>query len=118
MEIGTLLLQLGAVAALYAKVQSAVRQMAGKGEQREITNDPLRTQDSPALATLRDVERVEFRVVRLERELKDIGKENDVFREKMHDELREVRDRMGDQFQLLGETLRTIERSVGRLEGP
>lgn len=117
LELGQFLLMMGAVAALYLKIRSAAREMAGRGELREISPQPLEVTEAKAPATLRDVARVEKRVVRLEGEVQGMKRDNETARDKMHDEMRDLRDRMSDQFQSQGETLRTIERALGRLEG-
>jgi hypothetical protein len=117
LEIGKLLILLTALAGIYMKIQVAMRQMAGKGEAREIVNDPLRVQESSRPATLHDVERVESRVGVIEREMKDIRKDADQWRERTNDSLIDLRDRFDDQLTGIKSELREIGRAVGRLEG-
>jgi len=120
-EIGTLVLQLGAVAAVYAKLQSAMRQMAGKGEGREITNDPLNVRAAEEFVSRRECgimhRGLEGRVARLETRFAEHIHEAKATTDKLRDDLSDIRDRMTDQFAVQHDTLRAIERAVGRLEG-
>lgn len=117
-EAAKLLVPLAMLAGLYLKVNKAVRTMAGKGDAREISNDPLKVQETVRPATLEDVKAIEKRVARLEKEFKEHTLEADRFRDKIYSEITDLKDRMTDQLLIQGETLRSIERSVGRLEGP
>jgi hypothetical protein len=117
LETGKLLIMLAGIAGLYLKLNQAVRTMNGKGEAREISNNPLHVQKQSRPATLEDVKRLEARVVRLEDDVHGMKTDSAKAREKIHDELTEIRDRMDDKFTGLGDDLREIGRAVGRLEG-
>ena len=116
-EIGKLIVPLAALAGIYLKLQSAVRQMAGKGEGREITNNPLHVQELSRPATIHDVERVERRVALMEMDMKEMKRATDQFRERLRSDITEMRDRMDDKLITVSEELREIGRAVGRLEG-
>jgi hypothetical protein len=116
-EVGQLLITLGALGGIYLKMQGALRAMVGKGEGREITNDPLRTQDTPAPATLRDIERIEARLSRLEDDMGTQQQGSAHWREKLSDELTDLREKVTDTALDQSERLAAIERSLGRLEG-
>lgn len=116
-ELGKLALQLGALAALYLKMQQMMRHAAGKGESREITNNPLHVQKQSRPATLEDVKRLEKRVDNLDGDISRMKTDSLQAREKIHDELTEIRDRMDDKLGDLSDELREIGRAVGRLEG-
>ncbi len=117
MEAGKLIVMLGGIAAVYLRVNKAMREMVGKGEGREITNNPLHIQKTSRPATLEDVKRLEARVVRLEDDVHGMKADSIKAREKIHDELTDIRDRLDDKFTDLGDELREIGRAVGRLEG-
>lgn len=117
LETGKLLITIAGLAGLYLKLNQAVRAMAGKGEPREISNDPLNVQETPRPATLDDVKRVERRVDRIEGEIRDSKKESQAWREKLSDDLTDLRDRLDDKTGVIHEELREISRAVGRLEG-
>lgn len=117
LETGKALLMLAGIAGLYLKIHQAMRTMSGKGEAREISNDPLRVQETVRPATLDDVRRVERRVDRIETEIKDSKKDAQAWREKINDQLTEMRDRHDDRLTEIKDELRDITRAVGRLEG-
>lgn len=117
LEIGKLLLLLAGLAGVYVKINQAMRAMAGKGDAREISNDPLKVQETARPATIHDVERVERRVTKVEQDLTDQKAAAQKAREKIHDDLSEMRDRIDDKFGTLSEDIREITRAVGRLEG-
>ena len=121
LEIGKLILTLAAVATAYAKIQSSIRGMAGKGEIREITNDPLHIQSRSRLATMEDVESVDKEVRSLEKRFDrhldkleanqaEITASLSDLKNSLHDEMRDHQDRISDR-------LSVIDRSIGRLEG-
>lgn len=116
-EATKILVPIAVCAGMYLKIQQAVRTMAGKGEPREISNDPLKVQEQDCPATIGDVKQVEKRVVRLEAEFKDHKTHSDEFRERMHGDFIDLKDRMSDQMLEQSSFLRAIERSIGRLEG-
>ena len=117
LETGKLLILRAGLGGLYLKRNQAVRAMAGKGEAREISNDPLKVQETVRSATIDEVKRVERRVERIEQEIKDSKKESQAWREKLSDDLTELRDRLDDKTGSICEELREISRAVGRLEG-
>ena len=123
LEVGKLIVLLGGMAGIYLKLQQAMRAMAGKGEGREITNNPLKIQEEPRHATHADLARVEKRMNHLERDIHEMKQDSLKAREKIHDEITDLRDRMDDKLETQSEiardqaaTLRAIERSLGRLE--
>ncbi len=116
-EIGKLSILLGGMAGLYLKMQSAVRSMVGKGEAREITNNPLNTTHQPRTATMDDVNHVAHRVTLLERRIEDHMKETALACHDNGEKVDDLRDRMDDKFQKVTDTLQEITRAVGRLEG-
>lgn len=125
LELGKLLILLGGMAGIYLKLQQALRTMAGKGDAREITNNPLKVQEEPRHATHADLTRVEKRMNHLEREIHEMKQDSLKAREKIHDEISDLRDRIDDKLETQAEiardqaaTLRAIERSLGRLEKP
>jgi chromosome segregation ATPase len=117
LETGKLLIMLAGLAGVYLKINQAVRAMSGKGEAREISNDPLKVQETIRPATIHDVERVERRVTKIERELGDQKEAAQAAREKINDQLTEMRDRIDDRFITVSEDLKELTRAVGRLEG-
>lgn len=117
LETGKLLIMLAGIAGLYLKLNQAVRSMSGKGDAREISNDPLKVQETARPATIHDVERVERRVVKLEDDFKDHKTSSDRYREKLSQTITEKFDRMDDKVSTVNEELREIGRAVGRLEG-
>lgn len=117
LETGKIIVLLGGLAAIYYNINKAVRMMAGKGEGREITNNPLHVQKQSRPATLEDVIRLEKRVVRLEDDVHGMKSDSVKAREKIHEELTEIRDRIDDKFTDMSDELREIGRAVGRLEG-
>lgn len=116
-ETGKLIIQLGAVAALYLKIQTAVRAMAGKGEQRELTNDPLHVQEKKRPATMEDVKRVDDRVTALEKRIVGHMKDSAEERHELTAKVDDLRDRVDDRMGKLSDDIREISRAVGRLEG-
>jgi hypothetical protein len=116
-EVGKFLLILGGIAGLYLKMQSAVRAMAGKGEQREITNNPLNTTHQPRTATMDDVNHVAHRVTLLERRIEDHMKETTLACHDNGEKVDDLRDRMDDKFDKVTDVLGELTRAVGRLEG-
>lgn len=117
LEVGKLLILLAGMAGVYLKINQAVRSMTGKGDAREISNDPLKVQETVRPATIDDVKRVERRVTKIENEMSEHKKDSANAREKIHDELSEIRDRMDDKFSLVNDKLGEIGRALGRLEG-
>lgn len=117
LETGKLLIMLAGLAGLYLKLNQAMRSMAGKGDAREISNDPLKVQETVRPATLDDVKRVERRVDRIEAEIKDARRNDDQWREKIRDDMTDLRDHLDDKISLANEKLSEIGRSLGRLEG-
>lgn len=116
-ETGKALLILGGIAGVYLKMNQMVRTMAGKGEAREISNNPLNVQETSRPATLEDVKAVDQRVSKLERKIEAHMKESAEQREGVRDSIEDLRDRMDDKFSGVTEELRELSRSVGRLEG-
>lgn len=121
LEIGKFLLTLAALATAYAKIQSSIRSMNGKGEMREITNNPLNTQKVSRTATMEDVENVTKQVKTLERRFDkhldgietnqiEIEHKVDGLKDSMNDRFDDFRDRIDDKMEVLN-------RSIGRLEG-
>jgi hypothetical protein len=121
LEAGKLLIMLAGLAGLYLKLNQAVRQMAGKGEGREITNNPLNVREAPEFITRRECgilhhgfeSRLTHLEVRFDKHISDVKETTDAMRE----DLTEIRDRMDDKFSTVSEELREISRAVGRLEG-
>ena len=66
-ELGKILVPLAALAGIYLKLQTAIRQIAGKGDAREITNNPLNVLAQSRPATMEDINHVALRVLTLER---------------------------------------------------
>lgn len=116
-ETGKTLVTIGGMAALYLKMQSAVRAMVGKGEAREITNNPLNTTHQARAATMDDVNHVAHRVTLLERRIEEHMKETSLACHDNGEKVDDLRDRMDDKFDKLNDTLGEITRAVGRLEG-
>lgn len=117
LETGKFMLMLGGLAGLYLKINQAARAAAGKGEPREITNNPLPVQEASRPATMEDVRLVDHRVSKLEHRLDahitDSRKATDDLREDVGD----LRDRIDDRMTRIDDALRELTRSVGRLEG-
>jgi len=121
LEAGKLLILLAGLAGLYLKLNQAVRQMAGKGEGREITNDPLNVREATEYVTRRECgflhHSFDSRLTHLEQRFdKHIG-EVKTTTDALRDDITELRDRMDDKFSTISEELREIGRAVGRLEG-
>ena len=116
-EIGKLIVPLAALAGIYLKLQSAMRQMAGRGEGREITNLPLHVQETSRPATMADVEMVARRVTKLEQQLVVNANLSATSHEKLLAKLDDIRDRMDDKLCSVTDRLQEIGRAVGRLEG-
>jgi hypothetical protein len=116
-EIGKLLVPLAALAGIYMKLQSAMRQMAGKGDGREITNNPLIVQGSARPATMDDVDLLARRVTKLEEQIIANARHAE---DSSHETLKtiyDLRDRIDDKLGTVAEKLQEIGRAVGRLEG-
>jgi DNA integrity scanning protein DisA with diadenylate cyclase activity len=116
-ETGKALVMLAGLAGLYLKVNQAVRAMAGKGEAREISNNPLNVQETSRPATIDDVNRVDQRVSKLERRIERHMQESTDQREDVRESITDLRDRMDDKFSLVTEDIKEISRAIGRLEG-
>ena len=117
LSIGTLILGLAGLAAIYSKINSAIRQMAGKGEGREITNNPLNTLNHSRPATMEDVKIIADRVAKLE---KNQSINATAFQAATHEnstKIDDLRDRIDDKLENLTDKLGEISRAVGRLEG-
>lgn len=117
LEAGKLLVLLAALAGIYLKINKALREMAGKGELREISPNPLNILQQYRAASMEDVEAVEKRVnrleqhvLRVERNQDDIEAKIDELRDRVDDKLTDLKDIMAEKH---GETMRAI----GRLEG-
>lgn len=117
LETGKLLILLAGLAGIYLKMHQAMRTLTGRGEAREISNDPLKVQETVRPATIHDVERVEKRVSQIERDLGDQKEAATAAREKINEQLTDMRDRMDDKLGIINDELRSIGRAVGRLEG-
>lgn len=117
MESGKLIVLLGGIAAVYLRINKAMREMVGKGEGREITNNPLHVQKQSRPATLEDVKRIERRVDHLEGEMKEMMHDEERWREKMRDDMTDLRIHLDDKMTDISSELREIGRAVGRLEG-
>jgi hypothetical protein len=121
LELGKLLILLAGLAGLYLKLNQALRQMVGKGEGREITNNPLNVREAPEFVTRRECgvmhlgfeNRLTHLELRFDRHISDVKETTDALREDITD----LRDRMDDKFATVSEDLKEISRAVGRLEG-
>lgn len=116
LEIGKLLVLLGGLAGIYLKLQSALRQMAGKGDAREITNNPLNTQNISRPATMEDLGRVDDRVSAVEKRLQDNQTATEQWRMSISEDIIDLRDRIDDKLDGVNDSLKEINRAVGRLE--
>lgn len=123
LEIGKFIILLGALAGIYLKIQASLRQMAGKGEMREISPNPLPVTHAARQATMDDILHLERRLVSLENRFDSHMTTNAAQIERVRDDITELRDRVDDKMdanaELLhgyAETLRQIERAIGRLE--
>lgn len=116
-EIGKLVVLLGGLAGIYLKLQSAMRQMVGKGEGREITNNPLNVQAMSRPATMEDINHVALRVLTLERRFESHMSEMQTTTAAIEDSVSDLRDRLDDKLGEMDATLREMSRSLGRLEG-
>lgn len=120
-ELGKLIIMLGGMAGLYLKINQAARAAVGKGEAREITNDPLNVREVPEYMSRRECTihhhnfetRLSSLELRFDRHITDIKTTTDSLR----DDITELRDRMEDRFVTMSDELREISRAVGRLEG-
>lgn len=121
LELGKFILMLGGMAGLYLKINQAVRSATGKGEPREIANDPLNVREAPEFMTRRECaihhHNFESRLTSLEyrfdKHITDIKTTTDALR----DDITELRDRVDDRLTKIDDSLREITRAVGRLEG-
>jgi Tfp pilus assembly protein PilN len=123
LETGKLLILLAGLAGLYLKLHQALRAISGKGESREISNNPLKVQEEARAATVHDLQRMEKRISHIENEMRGMKQDSLKAREKIHDEISDLRDRIDDKLEAQADiirdqanTLRAIERSLGRLE--
>ena len=117
LEAGKFILMLGGMAGLYLKINQAARAAAGKGEAREITNNPLNTQNVPRVATMDDVNHVARRLTGLEMRIDAHISESRATTHDLQTSVTDLRDRMDDKLATMDETLREMSRSLGRLEG-
>lgn len=117
LELGKLLILLAGLAGLYLKLNQGMRQLAGKGEAREITNNPLHTQSVSRPATMEDLNVVALRVLHLERRFESHMAEMQSTTEGIEQKVSDLRDRLDDKLTSMDETLREMSRSLGRLEG-
>lgn len=124
LEAGKLIILLGGLAALYLKINKAMREMTGKGELREISPNPLNVQEHHRHATMEDVEAVQKRVARLEKHVLkvesnqvDIENKIDGMRDRLDDKIDDLKESMSDNKDLVSEKLGEVLRAVGRLEG-
>lgn len=108
---------LAALAGIYLKLASAMRQMAGKGDAREITNNPLNTQNISRSATMEDVEAVARRVTKLEEQIVCNARTAEDASHQLLQNIGELRDRIDDKLTTVSDRLSEITRAVGRLEG-
>lgn len=117
LQVGTLILLLFGLAGGYLKINQAMRALVGKGESREISNDPLKVQETARPATIHDIQAVERRVTKIEKDLATQKEDAQRAREKINEQLTDMRDRLDDKFSSLSDDVREITRAVGRLEG-
>jgi hypothetical protein len=121
LELGKFILMLAGLAGLYLKLNQAVRQMAGKGEGREITNDPLNVRAAPEFISRRECgiihhgleNRIGHLELRFDKHIAEVKTTTDALR----DDITDLRDRIDDKFATVSDGLREISRAVGRLEG-
>jgi hypothetical protein len=121
LETGKLLILLAGMAGVYLKIHQAMRTMAGKGEGREITNDPLNVREAPEYVSRRECgmlhhgleNRLTHLELRFDRHISEVKTTTDALRE----DITGLSDRMDDKFATVSDTLREISRAVGRLEG-
>ena len=120
-EIGKLIVPLAALAGFYLKIQSSIRSMAGKGDMREITNNPLNVREAPEFMTRREcsIHHVAFehRLSSLEHRFDKHIQEAKATTDAIRDDLSDIRTALGDRMGHIDDSLREITRSVGRLEG-
>lgn len=117
LEIGKLVVLLGGLAGIHLKLQSAMRQIAGKGDAREITNNPLNTQAISRSATMEDVDALARRVTKLEAQIvvnAQIAQDSSRQTIAM---IGDLRDRIDDKLTTVSDRLLEVSRAVGRLEG-
>jgi alpha/beta superfamily hydrolase len=117
LETGKFIATLAALAGFYFKINSSLRTMAGKGDAREITNNPLNTQSISRPATMEDVQAVARRVTKLEEQIVVNARNAENANHEMLGRLDELRDRLDDKLTTVAERLHEISRAVGRLEG-
>ena len=117
LELGKILVPLAALAGIYLKLQTALRQMAGKGESREITNNPLNVLSQSRPATMEDINHVALRVLTLERRFESHMSEMQTTTAAIEESVSDLRDRIDDKLGEMDSTLREMSRSLGRLEG-
>lgn len=121
LELGKLILMLGGMAGLYLKINQAARAAAGKGEPRELTNDPLNVREAPEYMTRREcsIHHINFenRLSSLEHRFNNHLSEIRQTTDDLKSDVADLRDRMDDKLSTMDETLREMSRSLGRLEG-
>ena len=121
LETGKLILMLGGMAGIYLKVNQAVRSATGKGEPREILNDPLHVREVPEFMTRRECSihhhNFEARLPNLEHRFHTHRTHTKTTTADTQTKMPEPRDRMDDRFITVNDSLRDITRAVGRLEG-
>lgn len=121
LELGKLILLLGGMAGLYLKINQAVRSATGKGEPREIANNPLNVREAPEFITRRECalhhHNFENRLTSLEHRFNNHLSEIRETTDGLKSDVADLRDRMDDKLSTMDETLREMSRSLGRLEG-
>ena len=121
LEIGKFILMLGGMAGIYLKINQAVRSATGKGEPREIANNPLNVREAPEFMTRREcsIHHINFenRLTSLEHRFNNHLAEIKHTTDDLKSDVEELRDRMDDRMGRIDESLREITRAIGRLEG-
>ena len=121
LELGKFILMLGGMAGIYLKINQAVRSATGKGEPREIANNPLNVREAPEFMTRREcsIHHINFenRLTSLEHRFNNHLAEIKTTTDDLKTDVQELRDRMDDKFETVSDSLREITRAVGRLEG-
>lgn len=121
LETGKLLIMLAGLAGVYLKINQAMRAMTGKGEPREISNNPLKVQEVPEYMSRREggilLHALELRLTHLEARFdKHIGEVHRTT-EELRDDIESLRDRIDDKLGTMADDIREISRAIGRLEG-
>ncbi len=121
LELGKFILMLAGLAGLYLKMNQAMRQLTGKGEAQEITNDPLNVRKAPEYVSRRECNilhhGMESRLAHLEHRFDLHIAEVKTTTDALRGDVTELRDRMDDKFELVTDDLKEISRAIGRLEG-